>query len=86
MKAKCSKCGCSNDIQWHHVRPKVFYSRQGLTIPLCATHHRKIEAIISAIEHHRSGYPYGQRYKLDGDEYDYIAENFCRKELVCMDL
>lgn len=82
---KCEKCGSRQHPTEHHVRPKLFYGRQGLTITLCCCCHRRIENIICAIEHHRSGLPYGQRFKLPGDEYDFIANNFCRKELVCMD-
>jgi hypothetical protein len=33
-----------------------------------------------AIEHHRSGFVYGQRFKLGRAEYLRIAENFCRKD------
>ena len=78
---KCEKCGHKDHLTEHHVRPKFFFGRKGLTITLCFHCHQQIESIICAIEHHRSGYAYGQRFQLDRDEYDYIAENFTRKQL-----
>ena len=74
---KCEKCATRNRPTFHHLVPRVFGGT--MTVCLCYDCHRKIEQIICAIEHHRSGFPYGQRYKLDNDEYIYIAENFCRK-------
>lgn len=78
-KYPCEKCGTKHRITFHHLAPRVFYGRKGETICLCEHCHHQVESIILAIEHHRSGFPYGNRYKLDRDEYIYIAENFCRK-------
>jgi hypothetical protein len=78
----CIKCGSDYQVQEHHVLPKTFFHGSGPIIDLCAKHHRQIESIISAIEHHRSGNRYGDRYQLPEKEYEFIANNFCRKEVV----
>ena len=79
---KCLKCGTFHNPSLHHIVPKYFGGH--MVIPLCRDCHRKIEQIICAIEHHKSGFPYGQRFRLPDDEYEFIASNFCRKEIKCV--
>jgi hypothetical protein len=47
---KCCKCGHHKLCTDHHVAPKTFYGKEGLTIKLCRNCHDEIEAVYERLE------------------------------------
>ena len=79
----CLKCGTVSDLTRHHIIPRHhWHSRKNTqTICLCGNCHRRIETIILAIEAFIGHCEFGERHRLDNEDYHQIAEMFIHKRL-----
>ena len=73
----CQKCGAEKKLTRHHVLPKVHFGRKKNTdvVLLCPECHIKVENYILAVESFIFGVPFGERVKLQTQEYEEILMN-----------
>lgn len=73
----CAKCKQEKTLTKHHIFPKTHFGKRNNrdVVLLCLECHIKVENYILAVESFIAGCPFGERFKLQKQEYEEILMN-----------